>query len=155
MTMANTDNQNKSRRHPPFSSTNQPANRGRKPKLKNLPPDAREKITEALWHALSLPDQKTAAEYLNKTARELPEYGYLIQVYAKGMMGKNGIAYVADLLDRILGKPKQTADFTLGAKPGTGIQVTLADPEAVAGLRHALETGAQPAPPADDAPDED
>ena len=76
---------------------------------------------EALYHALTLPDQRTAAEYLAKTAKELPEYGYLIQVYAKGMMGKNGYLYVSDLLDRLFGKPKQvtdiSADIGLGEPP--------------------------------------
>lgn len=145
---------NLSKRHPPFSSTNQPAHRGRRMKLKNLPPDAREKITEALWHALSLPDQATASEYLKRTAKDLPEYGYLIQVYAKGMMGKNGIAYVADLLDRILGKPKQATELTVGSRTGSAIQVTLGDPAAVEGLRHALETGAQPREPETEDADE-
>lgn len=99
-------------RHTQFSSTNQPKNRGRKPKLKNIPADAKERVMEALFHALTLPDQKTAAEYLSKTAKELPEYGYLIQVYAKGMMGKMAVAYVSDLLDRLFGKPKQVADIS-------------------------------------------
>ena len=95
-----------------FNSTNQPKNRGRKPKLKNIPDNAREKVMEALFHALTLPDQRTAMEYLKKEAKDLPEFGYLIQVYAKGMMGKNGYLYVSDLLDRLFGKPKQVADIT-------------------------------------------
>lgn len=99
-------------RHTQFSSTNQPKNRGRKPKLKNIPEDAKDKVFAALYHALTLPDQKTAAEYLSKTANELPEFGYLIQVYAKGMMGKNAVLYVSDLLDRLFGKPKQVADIS-------------------------------------------
>lgn len=134
-----------SRRHPNFSSTNQPKNRGRL-SLKKIPKGARERIVEALWHALSLPDQKTAQEYLLKTSEELPEYGYLIQVYAKGMMGKNGIAYVADLLDRILGKPRQQADINLNAPDGS-VHVTVGNPDAAAGLQRALETGGQPAAP--------
>lgn len=99
-------------RHTQFSSTNQPKNRGRKPKLKNIPDNAREKVMEALFHALTLPDQRTAMEYLKKEAKDLPEFGYLIQVYAKGMMGKNGYLYVSDLLDRLFGKPKQAAEIT-------------------------------------------
>lgn len=99
-------------RHTQFSSTNQPKNRGRKPKLKSIPDNAREKVMEALYHALSLQDKETAIAYLNKKAEELPEFGYLIQVYAKGMLGKNAVAYVSDLLDRLFGKPKQVADIT-------------------------------------------
>ena len=111
------DNQ-PSRKAPPFSSTNQPANRGRKPKLKSIPPDAREKVLEVMWHALTLPDQKTAMDYLKREANELPQYGYLIQCYAKGMMGKNSILYISDILDRLFGKPKQVTDIT--ADIGTG-----------------------------------
>lgn len=141
-----------SRRHPPFSSTNQPKNRGRL-SLKKIPKGARERIIEALWHALSLPDQKTAQEYLLKTSAELPEYGYLIQVYAKGMMGKNGIAYVADLLDRILGKPRQQTDLNLNAGTGS-VKVVVSDEAAAEGLRHALETGARPGNPEDEETDD-
>ena len=105
-----------------FSSTNQPkGRRGRKPKLKSIPDDAKEKVMEALFHALTLPDQKTAMEYLKKEAKDLPEFGYLIQIYAKGMMSKNGHLYVSDLLDRLFGKPKQvtdiSADIGLGDPP--------------------------------------
>lgn len=105
-----------------FSSTNQPkGRRGRKPKLKSIPDDARDKVMEALYHALTLPDKETAVAYLNKKAEELPEFGYLIQVYAKGMLGKNAVAYVSDLLDRLFGKPKQvtdiSADIGLGDPP--------------------------------------
>ena len=46
-----------SRKAAPFSSTNQPKNRGRKPKLKSIPDDAKDKVYSALYHALTLPDQ--------------------------------------------------------------------------------------------------
>ena len=130
-----------------FSATNQPAGVGRKPKLKSIPPDAREKVYAALYHALTLPDQKTAAEYLNKTAEELPEFGYLIQVYAKGMMGKTAGIYTSDILDRLFGKPKQTTDMNLGARDGQALQIVVGTPEAAEGLQNALRTGAQPAKP--------
>ena len=118
-----------SRKAAPFSSTNQPKNRGRKPKLKNIPDNAKEKVYAALFHALTLPDQKTAAEYLNKTANELPEFGYLIQVYAKGMMGKMAVAYVSDLLDRLFGKPKQVADISADIGLGEPPVIVFGKPE--------------------------
>lgn len=130
-----------------FSATDQPANPGRKPTLKSIPPDAREKVYAALYHALTLPDQKTAAEYLNKAAEELPECGYLIQVYAKGMMGKTAGIYTADILDRLFGKPKQTTENIIGTRDRAAMQIVVGTPEAAEGLRRALETGAQPAPP--------
>ena len=118
-----------SRKAAPFSSTNQPKNRGRKPKLKSIPDDAKDKVYSALYHALTLPDQKTAAEYLQKTAEELPQFGYLIQVYAKGMMGKNAVLYVSDLLDRLFGKPKQVADISADIGLGEPPVIVFGKPE--------------------------
>ena len=71
----------------------------------------------------------------------------MIQIYAKGMMGKNGIAYVADLLDRILGKPKQTTDVNLGSARGTAVQISVGSQEAADALKKVLATGAQPRDP--------
>lgn len=130
-----------------FTAENQPRKQRGPRKLKSIPKDAREKVYAALYHALTLPDQKTAAEYLQKTAEDLPECGYIIQVYAKGMMGKNAAAYTSDILDRLFGKPKQTTDMNVGASTGTAVQVTVGTPEAAEGLRHALATGAQPGDP--------
>ena len=130
-----------------FSSEYQPANPGRKPTLKSIPADARDKVYAALYHALTLPDQKTAKEYLTKTAEELPECGYLIQVYAKGMMGKTAGIYTADILDRLFGRPKQTTENIIGTRDRAAMQIVVGSPEAAEGLRRALETGAQPAPP--------
>lgn len=130
-----------------FTAENQPRKQRGPRKLKSIPKDAREKVYAALYHALTLPDQKTAAEYLQKTAEDLPECGYIIQVYAKGMMGKNAAAYTSDILDRLFGKPKQTTDMNVGASTGTAVQVTVGTPEAAEGLRQALATGAQPGDP--------
>ena len=135
-----------------FTSDDQPAVRGKrkpKPKLKDIPPDAREKVYAALFHALTIPDRKTAEAYLKAQADELPEYGYLIQVYAAGMMGKMGVAYTSDILDRLFGKPKQAKDITMRGNLG-GVNITVADPDAAAGLQRALDTGGQPAAPKDE-----
>ena len=113
-----------------FTSEDQPKNGGRKPKLKSIPADAREKVYAALYHALTLPDQKTAAEYLNKVADELPECGYLIQVYAKGMMSKNAGIYTSDILDRLFGKPKQVSE--IGFTKEVPVIVTAGEKDALA-----------------------
>lgn len=100
---------------PAFSSENQPTPeqraKGRRPKIKGIPADAQQKVYAALYHALTLPDQATAMDYLSRRAKQLPEFGYLIQIYAKGMMGKNGILYVGDILDRLFGKPIQSQEL--------------------------------------------
>jgi len=132
-----------------FTSDNQPKGKGKKPRLKSIPENAREKVYAALYHALTLPDQKTAAEYLKRVAEDLPEFGYLIQVYAKGMMGKLAVAYTSDILDRLFGKPKQVKDVNMRGSLGS-VNITVADPDAAEGLRRALETGGQPAPPKDE-----
>lgn len=103
-----------------FSADNQPENRGRKPKLSSIPREAQEEIIAALYHALSLPDVATAKEYLQRTADRLPKYGHLIQVYIKGMTGPNALQYVADILDRIIGKPRQSQEITIGTNKGGG-----------------------------------
>lgn len=135
-----------------FSSTYQPATRGmngRKPKIATVPKDARQRVFGALYHALSLPDKAAADKYLQEQADTLPEFGYLIQVYAKGLMGKNGWEVAEAILDRLFGKPKQTQDVTIGGDRTT-FQITVGSPEAAAGLRNALATGAQPASPSED-----
>ena len=136
-----------------FSSTNQPASRGnngRKPKIATVPKDARQRVFGALYHALSLPDKAAADKYLQEQGA-LPEFGYLIQVYAKGLMGKNGWEVAEAIIDRLFGKPKQATDVNIGAQDRTTFQITVGSPEAAAGLRKALDTGAQPAPPEDPA----
>ena len=40
--------------------------------LKNLPQDAKDKVHDALWTAISQPDVKSAQAYLQKAAEELP-----------------------------------------------------------------------------------
>lgn len=129
-----------------FTADNQPARRGRKPKLGSIPDEAQDKVYSALYYALSMPDEKTAKEFLDKAAEDLPEFGFLIQIYARGMMGGNAIVYVSDILDRIIGKPRQAQDVTLAPR-STPIQITVGSQEAADGLRHVLATGAQPRDP--------
>lgn len=85
--------------------------------------------------------------YLMKVAQDLPECGFLIQVYAKGLMGKNALSYASDIMDRLFGKPKQTTENIIGTRDRAAMQIVVGTPEAAEGLRRALETGAQPAPP--------
>lgn len=94
-----------------FSSIDQPKNPGRKPKLKSIPSDAQERVFSALYHALSLPDVAAAKSYMEKMAEELPEFGFLIQVYTKGLLGRNAIVYTSDILDRLFGKAKQVSEI--------------------------------------------
>ena len=94
-----------------FTSDNQPANVGRKPKLKSIPKDAQDWVYSALYHALTLESGEAAGMYLMKAAKDLPECGFLIQVYAKGLMGKNALSYASDIMDRLFGKAKQVSEI--------------------------------------------
>lgn len=121
--------------------------KGKRVCIGGIPKDAQAKVYAALFHALTLPDKETADKYLRAKADELPEYGYLIQVYAKGMMSKFGTDVAEKVMDRLFGKPKQTTETIFGTRDRAAMQITVGTPEAAEGLRRALETGAQPAPP--------
>lgn len=94
-----------------FTSTDQPPGYKKKPKLRLIPKDAQEKVFAALFYALSQPDKQSAAQALEKLQDELPEFGYLIQVYTRGLMGKNGAEVADKILDRLFGKPKQVSEI--------------------------------------------
>lgn len=94
-----------------FTSDNQPPAYKKKPKLRAIPPDAREKVFAALYYALTLPDKAAADAALQKVAQDLPECGYLIQVYARGLMGRNGADVADKILDRLFGKAKQVSEI--------------------------------------------
>lgn len=51
--------------------------------------------------------------YLMKVAQDLPECGFLIQVYAKGLMGKNALSYASDIMDRLFGKARQVNELSV------------------------------------------
>ena len=79
--------------------------------LKSIPADAREKVHDALWTAISQPDIKAASEYLQKTAEELPECGFVLQLAVKTLAGKQGWFALMDICDRLFGKPRQIAEI--------------------------------------------
>lgn len=54
------------------------------------------------------------------------------------------------LTNMAAGTWRQKQDLNLGAQQGTSIEIKVGDPAAAAGLQKAIETGAQPAPPADE-----
>lgn len=79
--------------------------------LKNMPQDAREKVHDALWTAISQPDIKAASAYLQKTAEELPECGFILQLAVKTLAGPKGWFALMDICDRLFGKPRQVAEI--------------------------------------------
>lgn len=79
--------------------------------LKNLPADAKEKVHDVLWTAISQKDIKTASAYLQKTADELPECGFILQLAIKTLAGPKGWFALMDICDRLFGKPRQIAEI--------------------------------------------
>ena len=79
--------------------------------LKNLPADAQEKAYSVLWTAMSQPDVKSAKEFLEKSAEELPECGFALQIAVKSLMGNRGWLALMNIYDRLFGKPRQTTEI--------------------------------------------
>lgn len=79
--------------------------------LKNMPQDAREKVHDALWTAISQPDIKAASAYLQRAAEELPECGFILQLAVKTLAGPKGWFALMDICDRLFGKPRQIAEI--------------------------------------------
>ena len=94
---------------------------GRPPELrkqiKSIPKDAQAKVYEVLHHAISLPNVQAAKEYLESeaTQQSLGEYGFMLQIAVKSLIGKTGWLTVCDILDRLFGRPPQAivADLAL------------------------------------------
>ena len=94
-----------------FSSTNQPEHNGRLPKwvntIKSIPPDAQEKIYARLYEAMLCASKDDAIAILNAKGDELGEYGFVLQVAARALSGKDGMGALSQILERIFGKPVQ------------------------------------------------
>ena len=79
--------------------------------IKGLPKDMQEKVYGVLAFALTLPDEKTAKEYLKKQEGELGKYGFILQVALKQLTRDiYGFYALNDILDRLYGKPRISAE---------------------------------------------
>ena len=79
--------------------------------LKSMPAEAQEMAMSALWTAISQKDVRSAKEYLEKCADELPECGFALQIAVKALMGNKGWDALMDIYDRLFGKPRQTTEI--------------------------------------------
>lgn len=80
--------------------------------MKRLPRNLQNKVMDVLWTAISMPNARQAAAYLKEKEDELPECGFMFEILVKGLMGKNGSMVLMDILDRLIGKPKQIQELT-------------------------------------------
>lgn len=79
--------------------------------IKGIPKDMQEKVYGVLAFALTLPDEKTAKEYLQEQEGELGTYGFVLQIAIK-QLTKDGWGFSAmmDIMDRLYGKPRISAE---------------------------------------------
>lgn len=82
--------------------------------MKKVPRNMQGKVMEVLWTAISMPTAKQAADFLKEKETELPECGFMFQIVIRGLMSKQGPQILMDILDRLIGKPKQIQEFTGG-----------------------------------------
>lgn len=81
--------------------------------IKGLPTDMQEKIYAVLAFALTLPDESSAKEYLYKQQGELGKYGFVLQIAIKQLTKEGwGFNALMDILDRLYGKPRISAEVT-------------------------------------------
>lgn len=81
--------------------------------VKKLPKDMQEKVLGVLAYALTLPDETAAKAYLEHQSGELGEYGFILQIAIKQLLKEGwGFGAMMDILDRLYGKPRQSAEVT-------------------------------------------
>ena len=114
----------------PFTSANQPANRGRKPKVfTQLSKDWQERgieratshaIAEAFEYLLALPltEVKEIAGRADDDANDMP---MAVRLAAKELLGRRALEIFKEMLDRSHGKPRQAIEHS--GRDGAEIQV--------------------------------
>ena len=95
--------------------------------LKKIPKDMQEKVYDVLAFALTLPDETSAKKYLESQQGELGQYGFVLQIAIKQLL-KDGWGWYAlmDIMDRLYGKPKMSADITA---TGDGLTIVVKNQE--------------------------
>ena len=95
--------------------------------IKKIPKDMQEKVYDVLAFALTLPDETSAKKYLESQQGELGQYGFVLQIAIKQLL-KEGWGWNAlmDIMDRLYGKPKMSADITA---TGDGLTIVVKNQE--------------------------
>ena len=95
--------------------------------IKKIPKDMQEKVYDVLAFALTLPDATSAKKYLESQQGELGQYGFVLQIAIKQLL-KDGWGWSAlmDIMDRLYGKPKMSADITA---TGDGLTIVVKNQE--------------------------
>ena len=95
--------------------------------IKKIPKDMQEKVYDVLAFTLTLPDETSAKKYLESRQGELGQYGFVLQIAIKQLL-KAGWGWNAlmDIMDRLYGKPKMSADITA---TGDGLTIVVKSQE--------------------------
>lgn len=95
--------------------------------IKDLPPHMMEDIHGILGYALTLESEAEAKRYLEAKAEELGQYGFLMQIAIRQLSNKNyGWGAAMDIMDRLFGKPRQSAEVK---HTGDSINIIVKSPE--------------------------
>lgn len=95
--------------------------------IKDLPPHMMEDIHGILGYALTLESETEAKRYLEAKAEELGQYGFLMQIAIRQLSNKNyGWGAAMDIMDRLFGKPRQSAEVK---HTGDSINIIVKSPE--------------------------
>jgi hypothetical protein len=79
--------------------------------IKDLPPHMMEDIYGILSFALTLESEAEAKAYLKEKTGKLGQYGFLMQIAIHQLTNKSyGWGAAMDILDRLYGKPRQSAE---------------------------------------------
>lgn len=89
--------------------------------IKALPDNMMEDIYGILSFALTLKSEAEAKAYLEEQSGKLGQYGFLMQIAIRQLSNKNyGWGAAMDILDRLYGKPRQSAEVK---HTGEGISI--------------------------------
>ena len=95
--------------------------------IKKIPKDMQEKVYDVLAFALTLPDETSAKKYLESQQGELGPYGFVLQIAIKQLLKEGwGWSALMDIMDRLYGKPKMSADITA---TGDGLTIVVKNQE--------------------------
>ena len=95
--------------------------------IKKIPKDMQEKVYDVLAFALTLPDETSAKKYLESRQGELGQYGFVLQIAIKQLLKEGwGWSALMDIMDRLYGKPKMSADITA---TGDGLTIIVKNQE--------------------------
>ena len=95
--------------------------------IKKIPKDMQEKVYDVLAFALTLPDETSAKKYLESQQGELGQYGFVLQIAIKQLLKVGwGWSALMDIMDRLYGKPKMSADITA---TGDGLTIVVKNQE--------------------------